>query len=205
MRTFGLIPAAGKSVRMGMPKLMLPLGGTTILERVVRAIRTGGVEDVVVVIGPGNNELRAAGEAAGAHVLALEADTGSMRETCLQGLAWLESRFGPREDDGWLLLPADHPTVGPDIVRALLAAAAEHPERSIIVPVHQERRGHPVWLRWHSLSAIRAIPPDQGLNAFIRSHADQMLQLPWTDPAILLDLDTPEDYHRLMEDELAPR
>ena len=38
-RTFGLIPAAGKSRRMGRPKLMLPLGDSTVLEQVFAAVR----------------------------------------------------------------------------------------------------------------------------------------------------------------------
>ncbi len=40
---FALIPAAGKSARMGRPKLTLPLGGRTVLEHVVTALRRGGV------------------------------------------------------------------------------------------------------------------------------------------------------------------
>ena len=39
MRTFGLIPAAGKSRRMGQPKLLLQLGTTSVLELVVSAVR----------------------------------------------------------------------------------------------------------------------------------------------------------------------
>ena len=73
-----------------------------------------------------------------------------MRTTCEHGLAWLEDRYHPSGDDGWLLLPADHPTVRPGVVRALLDAA---PGRSIVVPVHQGRRGHPTWLRWSHVAA----------------------------------------------------
>ena len=36
---FALIPAAGKSTRMGRPKLALPLGEKTVLEHVIAALR----------------------------------------------------------------------------------------------------------------------------------------------------------------------
>ena len=51
-RTFGLIPAAGKSRRMGRPKLTLPLAARTVLEAVLDTVRQGGVETVLVVVGP---------------------------------------------------------------------------------------------------------------------------------------------------------
>ena len=202
MRTFGLIPAAGKSVRMGQPKLLLPLGGTTVLGRVLAAVRAGGVADVLVVVGPQLPALAEAARADGAHVLTLAEDTADMRATCLHGLAWLEARFAPQRDDGWLLLPADHPTCRAQVVQALLAAAG-HPalrERSIVVPVHAGRRGHPVWLRWEYVAAIRAMGEGEGLNRYVRERAAQTLELDWPDAEVLRDLDTPEDYRRLVEE-----
>jgi molybdenum cofactor cytidylyltransferase len=199
MRTFGLIPAAGKSVRMGQPKLLLPLGGQTVLQRVLAAVRAGGVGDVLVVVGPDAAMLQDAAEHAGAHVLRLEAETADMRQTCQHGLDCLAARFHPRDDDGWLLMPADHPTCRPEVVRALLDAAVSA-HHSILLPAYQGKRGHPVWIRWQHVDAIRALPHDQGLNAFIRAHADQTLEMPWPSAEILHDLDTPDDYRRLVEE-----
>src|SRR5216683_676442 len=110
MRTFGLIPAAGKSRRMGRPKLLLTLGDKTVLEYVLSAMRTVGVDEVVVVVAPDGAALAKVAMAAGARVVQLAEDTPDMRATCLYGLAWIEAHFHPADDDGWLLLPADHPT-----------------------------------------------------------------------------------------------
>jgi molybdenum cofactor cytidylyltransferase len=196
IQTFGLIPAAGKSARMGQPKLLLPVGDATVLARVLSAVRAGGVTDVLVVVGPDSPALADAAQQAGAHVLRLAEETPDMRATCMRGLDWLAQRFVPLTSDGLLLLPADHPTCRPEIVQALLEAA-RRTDRSIIVPVHAGRRGHPVWLRWQHVAAIRALPPTQGLNAFIRAQAADTLELTWHDAEILRDLDTPEDYARL--------
>lgn len=199
MRTFGLIPAAGKSRRMGRPKLLLPVGDRAVLEHVLTAVRSAGVADVLVVAAPDADILAHLAATAGAHVLRLAEDTPDMRATCQHGLAWLDERFHPGESDGWLLMPADHPTVRPDVVRALLATASENTDKTIIVPRCQGRRGHPTWLRWSHAAAIRALPPEQGLNAYIRAHADETLELAWPSDEILRDLDTPEDYQRLVE------
>jgi len=181
---------------MGRPKLLLPIGDTTVIELVLRAMRAGGINDVVMVVAPSMEDLARKAMDAGAQVVRLSEDTPNMRATCLHGLAWIEERFHPRDDDGWLLLPADHPTVQPDVVRAILAAISENTDKTIIVPSHKGRRGHPTWLRWSHVAAIRAMPADQGLNAYIRTQSAERLELPWPDDDILFDLDTPEDYRQ---------
>ncbi len=200
MRTFGLIPAAGKSSRMGRPKLLLPLAGQTVLERVLAAVRAGGVAEVLVVVAPGDLALREIAEQSGALVLQLTVETPDMRQTCRHGLDWLEARFHPLPEDGWLLLPADHPTCQPEVIRALISAALLHPEKSIFLPVFEGKRGHPTWMRWELVAAIAALSAERGLNALVRAQADRTLEVPWAGAEILCDLDTPEDYRQLLRD-----
>jgi molybdenum cofactor cytidylyltransferase len=197
VRTFGLIPAAGKSRRMGRPKLALPLGDRTVLEAVVTAVRAGGVEVVLVVVGPDGENLATLAERAGATALCLAADTAEMRATIARGLDWIEKQCRPHRDDGWLLVPADSPCVDPDSVRQLLAAKELHPERSIVVPTFGQKRGHPVWIGWQHVPAIRALPPGQGVNAMLRGHPATTLEIAVTSESVLWDLDSPQDYERL--------
>jgi molybdenum cofactor cytidylyltransferase len=197
MRTFALIPAAGLSRRMGRPKLLLPLRGKTVLEHVLTALQAGGVDDRLVVVAPDNEELGRVAERAGANVLRLEQATRDMRASCEHGLAWLSAHLQPQPDDGWLLVPADHPTINPDLVRALLAAA-NATTSAVLVPEFQGQRGHPVWIRWQVAAEISKLEPDVGLNQLIRRHADRTLVLDWPDAEILRDLDTPADYDRLV-------
>ncbi len=193
--TFALVPAAGHSTRMGRPKLALPLGERTVLEHVVAALRAGGVEHVLVVVGPHVPELAALASTAGAHVLQLNEPTPDMRATVEYGLGWIEERFQPASDDRWLLVPADHPTVDAELVRQILAADVG---RSIVVPAHAGRRGHPTRFAWKHAAGIRALPAEQGINAYIRTHETDVYELPVTTAEVLVDLDTPEDYARLM-------
>ncbi len=50
MRSFAIVPAAGRSVRMGRPKLNLPWGESTVLEHVVQAWLASRVDRVIVVV-----------------------------------------------------------------------------------------------------------------------------------------------------------
>jgi molybdenum cofactor cytidylyltransferase len=189
--TFAVVPAAGRSTRMGRPKLLLSLGDRTVLERLLVALRDGGVEHTIVVIGPDTPELVPLATAAGATPHMLSEPTPDMRTTVDRGLRWLEEHFRPRPDDGWLLAPGDHPAIRADTVRAVLAAE----RRSIVVPVYDGRRGHPTAIAWRHVPAIRALPADVGINSFLRQ--EEVFELSVDDPGILMDLDTPEQYARL--------
>ena len=195
--TFAVIPAAGKSVRMGRPKLALPLGERTVLGHVVAALRAADVEHVLVVVGPHVSELAPLAERAGAHVLQLADETPEMRATVEAGLRWLEERYHPRPDDRWLLVPADHPALDAVVVRQLCVARATHPNCSVVVQTFEGRRGHPTLISWKHVEGIRAHPAGQGLNRYLRLHQGETLELPVTSADVLCDLDTPEDYERL--------
>lgn len=195
--TFAIVPAAGHSTRMGRPKLALPLAGRTVVEHVIDALRIGGVHHVIVVVGPHVPELVPLAHVAGADVCLLAEPTSDMRATVEHGLRWVEERFHPQADDRWLLVPADHPVINADVVRQLLSRFGEG-SSSILVPVHNGRRGHPTLLAWKHVAGIRALAADQGINAYLRSRAAETLELVVDDEGVLIDLDTPEDYERLV-------
>jgi molybdenum cofactor cytidylyltransferase len=198
---FALIPAAGHSARMGRPKLALPLGASSVLERVITALRAGGVEKILVICGPHAPELVPLALTGGAQVLALAEPTPDMRATIEHGLAWAEHEWRPSLEDAFLLVPADNPAIDPVVVRRLIEASrAEGTPRSplILIPTYQGKRGHPALIAWKHVSGIRALPADVGLNRYLRDHAAQTLELPVESDSVLIDLDTPEDYERLL-------
>jgi molybdenum cofactor cytidylyltransferase len=197
--TFALLPAGGKSTRMGRPKLALPLGGRTVLEYAVGAIRQAGVPHILVVVGPQVPELAPLAAGAGASVLQLADETADMRATVEEGLRWFEERFHPAADAGWLLCPADHPTLDPGVVVRVLQARRDTPRCSIIVPTFEGRRGHPALIDWTHVPAIRALPQGVGLNVYLRQHEPDTLEVPVESASVLCDLDTPEEYERLLK------
>ncbi len=194
---YAVIPAAGKSTRMGGPKLALPIGDCTVLEHVIATLRQAGVEHILVVVAPHASDLVPRAEAAGAQVLLLAEATPDMRATVEKGLCWLEERFHPHSDDSWLLVPADHPALSGIIVKQLIAARAASPHHSIVIPTFEGKRGHPALIDWKHYSAIKRHPPRLGLNGYLREQEDEAQLLPVESEGVLWDLDTPEDYARL--------
>ena len=192
-----IIPAAGRSTRMGRPKLALPLDGRTVLECVVQTLKAAGVAEVVVVIGPHVADLVQLAERAGAHAVLLPDATPDMRTTIERGLAWIEQKFQPQPEDAWLLAPADHPALDTVAVRHLIVEFQSQSRCTIAVPTFAGQRGHPAALAWKHVTGIRALPPELGLNAYLRQHADETLEVPVESAGVLIDLDTPEDYERL--------
>ncbi|HXG09261.1 MAG TPA: nucleotidyltransferase family protein [Gemmataceae bacterium] len=196
---YALIPAGGKSTRMGRPKLTLPLGGRSVLEHVIRALQWTEAREVLVVVGPHVPELVPLARRLGAHTLVLAEESAGMRDTVEHGLRRLEELFHPGPDDDWLLVPGDHPLLNPDVVRQLIEARRQNPERTIVLPTYCSRRGHPTLLRWKHVAGIRAHPAGEGLNTYIRQRAAETLEVPVDSPSILFDLDTPADYERLLQ------
>lgn len=194
---YAVLPAAGKSIRMGSPKLALPLGERTILEHVLASLRLAEVEHIVVVLGPHVRELAPLALNAGAQICQLVDETADMRGTVERGLNWLKDRFHPRPDDAWLLVPADHPTLAPSVIRELERARQSNPARSIFVPTFHDRRGHPLAMTWRHVSGIFAHTAGEGLNTYVRKHSADVVEVPVGSETVLWDLDTPEDYERL--------
>jgi molybdenum cofactor cytidylyltransferase len=197
--TVALLPAGGKSLRMGRPKLTLPLGGRTVIECVVNALQQAQVEEVLVVVAPHLPELATLAARVGANVLQLSEETADMRATVEQGLAWLEERFQPAPDADWLLCPADHPALDPGVIRHLIQSRQTGSSASILIPTFQGKRGHPTLISWRHVAGMRALPPGLGLNAYIRQHAAEIEEVPVPSPSVLWDLDTPEDYERIQK------
>src|SRR5262249_6229578 len=147
-----LIPAAGKSVRMGRPKLSLPLGDRSVLEHVLATLHGAGIEDAVVVVGPHVPELVSLAARSGAHVCPLAQEAPDMRATIERGLAWIEERWRPTSADAWLLVPGDHPTLDGAIVRDLIRERATDSRHTIFLPTFDGKRGHPALIGWNHVA-----------------------------------------------------
>ncbi|MBI2297496.1 MAG: nucleotidyltransferase family protein [Armatimonadetes bacterium] len=181
-----LIPAAGRGSRMGGRKLELPWGGTTILGAVLDHLRAGGLERVVVVVGPDAAELTGVAVAHGAGVVVNEDPERGMLSSIHLGLAAAEPC------DGAVILPGDFPLVRPDTIAAVAARA----EAGLVIPVHEGRRGHPIRLASRLFAAVLALPLEAGLRALRERVPDEVAWLEVDDPGTAQDVDTPADYAR---------
>jgi molybdenum cofactor cytidylyltransferase len=194
MRSFAIIPAAGRSARMGRPKLLLPWGDSTLMEHVLAAWRTSRVGQVVVVVRPDDRALGELCSAVGAEVVMPDVAPPEMRVSVQLGLEHVEQHHAPNSSDVWLLAPADMPGLSAGLINRLLESHdAQSP--SVVVPTFGGKRGHPVLFPWALAEQVKRLDANEGVNALVERHRPRLLD--GDDQAVLHDLDTPQDYDRL--------
>lgn len=194
--SFAILPAAGRSERMGEPKLLLQYAGKTIIEHVVATWKQSRVEHVIVVVHPDDEELATRATEAGAEVVRLDAATPDMKATILNGLAYVREHYQPQPGDVWLVAPADTPRLHRAAIDAVLAAYDPQAPQ-MVAPYRGEKRGHPVLFPWALADEVGRLAADEGLNRLVER--GPLLRVPVEDPGILADLDTPDDYRRLLD------
>jgi molybdenum cofactor cytidylyltransferase len=183
---------------MGRPKLLLPWDGTTVIAQMLAVLRRTEITETIVVVRPDDEPLRASVTACGATALQPAVAPGEMRQSVEYALRDLQQRWAPSPDDGWLLIPADHPLLDSAELEQILAAWKLSPGK-IVVPVHDGKRGHPTILPFSLATEVFQLPADQGLNRLVRGHAGEVIEIESVSPSVLIDLDTPEDYARLQQ------
>lgn len=181
---------------MGRPKLLLPLGGQTVIRRVLDALNAAGIADVYILIREDDEPLRAEVSETNATIVTTPTATRDMRGSVELLLHTIERDQHPDSNDGWLLCPADHPVLDAEVVPQLMRAWRDS-GRGIVVPVHNGRRGHPTILGWRYAEQVGEIPRDRGIDWLLESYAEDIHEEPVASSGILTDLDTPGDYESL--------
>jgi molybdenum cofactor cytidylyltransferase len=195
-RFFGVVPAAGRSARMGRPKLLLPWGETTLVEHVLAAWRASRVTSVTVVVHPDDAALAEICRRAGAEVVVPDCPPADMKASVGRALAWIAARHAPAAGDAWLVAPADMPGLSAALIDFVIAARDARVPR-IVVPTSGRRRGHPVLFPWSLASEVAQLAADEGLNELVSQHA--LVEVNWPDETAFADVDSPEDYRRLRD------
>jgi molybdenum cofactor cytidylyltransferase len=181
---------------MGRPKLLLPFGATTVLGAAVHALRQGGVRQILIVSAPHGAALEGEVRAAGCEFLVLPEPTPDMQATVQ--LAWISRNWSPREADCWFLAPADHPMLDSAVVSRLLQVKQGDAQHSIWIPTFAGKRGHPTLFTWPHARAICELPANSGIHSYIRARTQEACDAPVETDSVLFDLDTPQDYERLL-------
>jgi molybdenum cofactor cytidylyltransferase len=185
---WAVVLAAGGSRRMGTQKLLLPFGGSTIVETVVRAALEASLQGAVVVLGADEDRVR--------EKLAPYPVTFTVNADWERGmLSSVKTGFEalPERATAAVVMLGDQPFVKPETIDELVARYRET-RKGIVLPVHGGRRGHPVLIDAKYKAEIVALGPEGTLRDIVHAHAGEILEVEIDDPDILRDIDTPEDY-----------
>lgn len=192
----GIVLAGGKSSRMGRPKALLPIGqrGDTFFDRVTRTLLDAGIDDVVVVVGADAGAIRAGVQPRPRVRIVDNPDYEQGQLTSLlAGLRAIDTVGAAAA----LVTLIDVPLVSAATVRTLIAAQREH-NAPVVRPVSNGRHGHPVIFARQLFAELERADPARGAKPVVRSHAAEMIEVPVDDEGAFADIDTPEEYERLI-------
>ena len=212
-KTAIVLTAAGLSSRMHAFKPLLDLGGRALIARTISSYQEMRADPVVVVTGFQAERLETFLRSLplSAHLLTVrnpEYQTSDMFCSIRVGLAALRDFPGPV-----FLSPADVPLVQPETLASLLEAARALPRGGKVAcapsafrPVYRGRGGHPLLLTPAAVRTILRRAEEGGadgrtpgsMRGIFQSGAVHRFDVPVSDPGILMDADTPEDYQTLL-------
>jgi molybdenum cofactor cytidylyltransferase len=189
--TCGILLCAGQGLRFkktrNEAKLLakLPDGRTVVAASAANLLQAVG-RVFAVVAGDARNDtlIRALDDCGCQVVLNPQAATGMGGSIAVGVVA---SEFA----DGWLLALGDMPYVQPATIKSIVALGKQ--TQKIIVPTHNNQRGHPVFFPSSFHAQLLDLQGDTGARSVVLENADRVLEIAVDDSGVLLDVDVPND------------
>jgi CTP:molybdopterin cytidylyltransferase MocA len=173
-----IVLAAGGGERFGGPRALVRVDGRLLVDRAVEAASAAGCDPVLVVLGMGEEQVRAQAALDGAQVLrnpGWRAGAGSSLRLALEALG------DAAGCEAAVLLAVETPGVTAAAVSRLVDAADT---KSLRAASYSGRRGYPVLLgrdHWAGVSVLAS--GDVGERAYLSAHAHELTMLPCEDIA----------------------
>ena len=191
----GIVLCGGRSRRMGQHKALLPTSqaNETFIGRIVRVLRAGGVDDVVVVVGPHMPALDVAftGQEPLPRVVINPLPDRGQLSSLLVGLSAVD-RPGVA---GVLVTLVDVPLIDSETV-CQLKELYQQTRAPVVRPTRNGRHGHPVIFDRAVFSELRTADHAVGAKAVVHAHLTDAVELTVDSEGSFLDIDTPVDYMR---------
>ena len=193
-----IVLAAGASSRMGQVKAALPLGpgGRTVLSTAVTTLLEAGLPAVTVVAGAHPDAVRGAWPSRDRRVRIID-HSGWAQGQLSSLVAGLNAVDHPQLE-GLLVTLVDVPLVTVATVRAVVAAWRKT-RAPIVRPVDGPLHGHPVIFDRSVFEELRGADPALGAKSVFAAHLREILDVPVSDSGAFQDLDTPEDYQKVLK------
>jgi CTP:molybdopterin cytidylyltransferase MocA len=193
----GAVIAAGRSSRMGRSKALLPLGCSypvTFIQSVTESMQRAGVDDILVVGRPDDEQLRRTVERLSTRIEFIpnpHHERGQL--TSIVAAVNAIDRPGVR---GLMVIPVDLPLVRVETFEQLLHAAVSSPATIVRATCHG-RHGHPVIFDRAYFDALRRADAAVGARQVLQAHSSRVLNIDVPDEGVLTDIDTVEEYRRV--------
>jgi molybdenum cofactor cytidylyltransferase len=190
-----VVLAAGRSTRMGaVNKMIAEIGGKPLVRIAAEQALASKASSVIVVTGHQRDRIEAALKGLNVR-FANNPDYAEGLGTSLRaGIAAV-----PPEADGAVILLGDMPHIDAKLIDRLIAAFDPEKGALVVVPTIEGRRGNPViWAR-RFFPELMAVTGDVGARHIVARVAEAVAEVAVTDPAITVDVDTPEVLAKISE------
>ena len=193
-----IILAAGESSRMGRPKALLPdPGGRPFVVRLAGTFATAGVPRIIVVAGSHTSAVSETLDAAALGITPVVVTNRNPARGQVSSL-WVGLDEAERAGaDAVLVTLVDIPLVKVETVERVISAWRER-RAPIVRPAFGGRHGHPVLFDRAVFEELRSAPLDEGARAVVHAHANDIMTVDIDDEGCVTDVDTPEDYEKLI-------
>lgn len=180
---------------MGQPKALLPFGRNCFVDHLVE-VYGAYCDPVIVVLGHEHERIRRGLQSYPQIVVNPDPERGQF--SSLQcGLQQV-----PADRDGFVFTPVDYPGVRRETV-GLLVERLQEGHALCAVPRYLGKHGHPVACHACLKEEFLALPADGQARAVVHRHRHNTVYVDVEDPGIVLDVDDPAAYARLLS-EVAP-
>jgi molybdenum cofactor cytidylyltransferase len=178
---------------MGVPKQLLPVRGKPMLRRVTETVCAIGPEQVVVVIGAYREAVISALDGLPVTSVVNEDWRSGLSSSIRAGIRALRPDI-----EAVLIVLADQPALTLELLNTLVdqyrATGA-----LIVAPVYKGRRGNPVLFDQALFPELVAVEGDRGGRSLLERHKGDMELVETDVHAVLIDIDTWQDYERLTD------
>ena len=182
-----VILAAGLSARMGKPKLLLQLGGKTILEHVIHNVLQSQAGEIILVLGAYRQEIERVTDAYPVRRVFNSQYASGQGSSVAAGAAAVSPEAG-----GILFLAGDQPLIPPDFIDRVIAVFQE--TGALIV---RPETGLPAIFNVSLKEELRRLSGDAGGRQLLEKYRDRVVTVPGCPGFASLDIDTEEDYRML--------
>lgn len=191
MAVAAVILAAGEAKRLEGRKLLLPFGDATIIETVVGNVADCDIDETIVVLGHRAAEIAPLLEKFPVRTVLNERYREGMSASIINGIKAVSP-----ETEAVMLVPADLPALRISAYLLVLDAYKKG-KKGIVLPVHKDRRGHPVLFSMKYREELLALHGDSGAREIVARHAEDVLEVQVDSAGIYADVDTEADYRAL--------
>jgi molybdenum cofactor cytidylyltransferase len=188
-----IILAAGQSIRMGeRVKALLPIGDTTFLERIVSHLQQSDIEELIIILGAQHELILKKLKPEVSKVLINDGWKKGQLSSLRLGIRSLS-----HQSEGVLFTLVDHPLVQISTYRTLIDFWKKD-RRRIVIPMYKGRKGHPAIFPAWLYEDLQHQELPNGARDIIQRERDSVIFVPVPDSGVVDDIDTLDDYQRLI-------